>query len=89
MTPKRRPKGFQEVAPLARVVQRPDNFIRWVSLYPAVLICAKMSVFNHLTVNMHNVSTFVKGVCENLGQRLTWSIFYTCDSDSLLSRNSG
>ena len=31
----------------APVVQRPDYFIEWISLYPTVSICAKISVFPH------------------------------------------
>ena len=30
---------------LAPVVQRPDNFIQWISYYPIVSICSKTSVF--------------------------------------------
>ena len=30
---------------LAPVVQRPANFIQWISQYPTVSICAKISVF--------------------------------------------
>ena len=42
---------------LAPVVQRPDNFIQWISHYPTVSICAKISVFPHLQANMHTLTT--------------------------------
>ena len=42
---------------LAPVVQRPDNFIQWISHYPTVSICAKISVFHRVQANMHTLST--------------------------------
>ena len=42
---------------LAPVVQRPDNFIQWISHYPTVSICAKISVFPHEQANMHTLTT--------------------------------
>ena len=42
---------------LAPVVQRPDNFIEWISHYPTVSICAKISVFPRVQVNMHTLTT--------------------------------
>ena len=42
---------------LAPVVQRPDNFIRWISHYPTVSICAKISVFPRVQANMHTLTT--------------------------------
>ena len=41
----------------APVVQRPDNFILWISRYPTVSICAKISVFSLVQVNMHTLTT--------------------------------
>ena len=41
----------------APVVQRPDNFILWISHYPTVSICAKISVFSLVQVNMHTLTT--------------------------------
>ena len=42
---------------LAPVVQRPNNFIQWISHYPTVSICAKISVFHRVQANMHTLST--------------------------------
>ena len=42
---------------LAPVVQRPDNFIQWISHYPTVSICAKISVFHRVQANMHTLTT--------------------------------
>ena len=42
---------------LASVVQRPDNFILWLSHYPTVSICAKISVFPLVQANMHTLTT--------------------------------
>ena len=42
---------------LAPVVQRPDNFIQWISHYPTVSICAKISVFPRVQANMHTLTT--------------------------------
>ena len=39
------------------VVQRPDNFIQWISRYPSVSICAKISVFPLIQANMHTLTT--------------------------------
>ena len=39
------------------VVQRPDNFILWISHYPTVSICAKISVFSLVQANMHTLTT--------------------------------
>ena len=41
----------------APVVQRPDNFIQWISHYPTVSICAKISVFPRVQANMHTLTT--------------------------------
>ena len=38
-------------------VQRPDNFILWISHYPTVSICAKISVFPLVLANMHPLTT--------------------------------
>ena len=40
----------------APVVQRPDNFIQWISHYPTVSICAKISVFPRAQANMHTLT---------------------------------
>ena len=58
----------------APVVQRPDNFILWISHYPTVSIFAKISMFALVQANMHTL-TISLGVYENLGQHLTRSIF--------------
>ena len=42
---------------LAPVVQRPDNFIQWISHYPTVSICAKISVFPLVQANMNTLTT--------------------------------
>ena len=41
----------------APVIQRPDNFIQWISHYPTVSICAKISVFPRVQANMHTLTT--------------------------------
>ena len=41
----------------APVVQRPDNFIQWISHYPTVSVCAKISVFPRVQANMHTLTT--------------------------------
>ena len=38
------------------VVQRPDNFILWISHYPTVSMCAKISVFSLVQANMHTLT---------------------------------
>ena len=43
--------------PQAPVVQRPDNFIQWISHNPTVSICAKISVFPRVQANMHSLTT--------------------------------
>ena len=40
----------------APVVQRPDNFIQWISHYPTVSICAKISVFPLVQANMNTLT---------------------------------
>ena len=42
---------------LAPVVQRPDNFIQWISHYPTVSICAKILVFRRVQANIHTLTT--------------------------------
>ena len=51
---KRIEKHIKELAP---VVQRPDNFIQWISHYPTVSICAKILVFPRVQANMHTLTT--------------------------------
>ena len=41
----------------APVIQRPDNFIQWISHYPTVSIRAKISVFPRLQANMYTLTT--------------------------------
>ena len=41
----------------APVVQRPDNFIQWISHYPTVSICEKIPVFPRVQANMHTLTT--------------------------------
>ena len=48
---------YQKEPVQAPVVQRPDNFIQWISHYPTVSICKKISVFPHVQVNMHTLTT--------------------------------
>ena len=45
----------------AQVVQRPDNFILWISHYPTVSICANISVFPLVQANMHTPTTVTFG----------------------------
>ena len=55
---------------LAPVVQRPDNFILWISHYPTVSIYAKISVFPLVQVNMHTLTTVKFG-----SVRKPWTTF--------------
>ena len=55
----------------APVVQRPDNFILWISHYPTVSIYANISVFPLVQANMHTPTTVKFGSVPNLGQRFT------------------
>ena len=55
----------------APVVQRPDNFILWISRYPSVSICAKISVFPLVQANMHTLTTVKFG-----SERKPWTTFY-------------
>ena len=47
----------------APVVQRSDNFIQWISHYPTLPICAKISVFLRVQANMHTLTTAKFGTC--------------------------
>ena len=47
-------KSLLEQAP---VVQRSDNFTMWISHYPTVSICSKISVFSLVQANMHTLTT--------------------------------
>ena len=52
------PWGYRmSLSMLAPVVQRPDNFIQWISHYPTVSICEKISVFRCKQANMHSLTT--------------------------------
>ena len=53
------------------VVQRPDNFIQWISRYLSVPICAKISVFPLVQANMHTLTTVKFG-----SVRKPWKRFY-------------
>ena len=48
------PVPFSDLGPVA---QRPDNFIPWISQYPTVLLCEKISVFPRVQANMHTLTT--------------------------------
>ena len=54
----------------APVVQRPDNFIQWISHYSKVSICAKISVFPLVQANMHTLPTAKSG-----SVRKPWTTF--------------
>ena len=56
---------------LGQVVQRPDNFIQWISRYPSVSICAKISVFPLVQANMHTLTTVKFG-----SVRKPWTTFH-------------
>ena len=56
---------------LGPVVQRPDNFIQWISRYPSVSICAKISVFPLVQLNMHTLATVKFGSVPK-----PWTTFY-------------
>ena len=62
---------FFVVISLGPVVQRPDNFIQWISRYPSVSICAKISVFPLVQANMHTLTTVKFG-----SVRKSWTTFY-------------
>ena len=53
------------------LVQRPDNFIQWISRYPSVPICAKISVFPLVQANMHTLTSVKFG-----SVRKHWKRFY-------------
>ena len=55
---------------LGPVVQRPDNFILWISHYPTVSICEKISVFPLVQANMHTLTTVKFG-----SVRKPWTTF--------------
>ena len=55
---------------LGPVVQRPDNFILWISHYPTVSICVKISVFPLVQANMHTLTTVKFG-----SVRKPWTTF--------------
>ena len=56
---------------LGPVVQRPDNFIQWISRYPSLSICAKISVFSLVQANMHTLTTVKFGSVQK-----PWTTFY-------------
>ena len=53
-----------------QLFKRPDNFILWISHYPTVSICAKISVFPLVQVNMHTLTTVKFG-----SVRKPWTMF--------------
>ena len=66
----------------APVVQSPDNFIRWISHYPTVSICAKISVFSLEQANIHTLTTVKFG-----SVRKPWTTFnvkYILDAEECL-----
>ena len=64
---------------LAPVVQRPDNFIQWISHYPTVSICAKISVFPLLQANMYTITTVKLGSVRKLWT--TFNVKYILDPE--------
>ena len=62
--------ALSAVTALAPVVQRPDNFIQWISHYPTVSICAKISVFSRVQAKMHTLTTAKFG-----GVEKPWTTF--------------
>ena len=52
-----------------------------ISHYPTVSMCAEISVFTHVTWNMHTLRTLKKSVNEKLGQvpNVEYINFYTLD----------
>ena len=48
---------FEDYNLLAPIAQRPDNFIQWISHYPTVYICTKISVFPLVQGNMYTLTT--------------------------------
>ena len=67
------------LCPVAPVVQRLDNFIQWISHYPTVSICAKISVFRHLQVNMHTLITAKFGSVRK--PRTTFNVQYILEPE--------
>ena len=61
----------QAVSKEGPVAQRPDNFIQWITRYPSVSICAKISVFPLVQANMHTLTTVKFG-----SERKPWTTFY-------------
>ena len=63
----------------APVVQRPDNFILWISHYPTVSICANISVFLLVQANMHTPTTVKFG--RVLKPCSTFNVKYSLDTE--------
>ena len=61
---------------LATVVQRPDNFIKWISHHPTVSICAKISVFPCVQVNMHALTTAKFGSVRKLWTTFNMKVYF-------------
>ena len=61
------------------VVQRPDNFIQWISHYPTVSICAKISVFPLVQVNVHTLTTAKFGSVQK--PWMTFNVKYILDPE--------
>ena len=66
---------------LAPVVQRPDNFILWISHYPTVSICAKFSVFPHVQANMDTLTTVKFGIVRKPRPWTTFNVKYILDPE--------
>ena len=64
---------------LAPVVQRPDNFILWISHYPTVSICANIPVFLLVQANMHTPTTVKFGSV--LKPCSTFNVKYSLDTE--------
>ena len=64
---------------LAPVVQRPDTFIQWISRYPTVSICAKISVFPLVQVNVHTLTTAKFGSVQK--PWMTFNVKYILDPE--------
>ena len=64
---------------LAPVVQRPDNFMLWISHYPTLSISAKISVFPLVQANMHTLTTVKFGSVRK--PRTTFNVKYILDPE--------
>ena len=67
---------------LAPVVQRLDNFIQWISHYPTVSICAKISVFPCAQANMDILTRAQLGSVQK--PWTTFNLKYISDAEKYL-----